>query len=95
MPGEAQQVFPIPAAHFIEQFLGGDYLDQTAIFQLEHLPVLQRDGLGKVHQYLVAMHEAQHLAAHAALVVFENDQIERRALGVIGRQDRDDAKHGH
>ncbi|MNL49506.1 hypothetical protein D3C87_1724450 [compost metagenome] len=93
MPGEADQMGGVAAANLIEQFFGGDDFHQAPIFELQGAAMFEGDGLGEIHHDLIAMHQAQQLAAQTALIVFEGDQVEGNALPVIGRKKGNDAQH--
>src|SRR6185312_8421150 len=87
MPSQANEMGGVAGADFVEQFLGGDDADETAVFEFEGAAVLQGQRLGEIEQDFVAAPETQQFAPKATFAVFKSHGIVRDAPVVVGRKD--------
>ncbi|GLQ08814.1 hypothetical protein GCM10007913_07460 [Devosia yakushimensis] len=55
--------------------------------------MFEGDGLGEIHHDFGTPAQAQQFAPQAAFVMFENNEVERRALPMVWRQDGNGTKH--
>ena len=93
VPGKADEMSDRPGANLIKQFVGGDDFHQSPILQLQDAAVGQGHSLGEIHHHFSTMLEHQQLAPQAALVMLEDDDIERNTLAVFRRQDGYGTQH--
>ncbi len=92
VPAEPHQVDAVLATHIAELLLARDDLGEAAILEFEGGMALERDRLGEIDQHAVAMDQLDAAAAHAALVMGENGEVEGDFPELAGRHIADRAQ---
>jgi hypothetical protein len=95
VPGEAEEMAAVAAAHLAELLGGGQDFDKPSVVEHQVVAVIEPDGPVEVDEHLIAVAQREHLAAEMTLFRIERNAREGRSAGETGTANgRGVEKHG-